>query len=279
MDEPLTRLYPGPPAEVALRGVYLAHALHRADAPMVYSNFIASLDGRIALVEPGSARHRVPAATVNPRDWRLFQELAAQAHVLITSARYFRDLAEGRAQDDLPVSAQEPYADLLEWRLAQGLAPQPAVAVVSASLDLPIPDSVDLQRRAFYVVTGEGADPGRVASLERRGLRVLFAGNGRRVEGRRLVAALVERGYCSQYAVAGPKLLHTLVASGVLRRLYLTHAHRLLGGTGYDTVLEGPALDPPADLRLAALHYDAHAPRGAGQLFGVYECCAREGAA
>lgn len=279
MSEPILRLYPGAPEPVALEGAYLAHGLHRASAaaPMVYTNFIASLDGRIALVDPGTRRHRVPAAIANPRDWRLFQELAAQAHVLVTTARYFRDLTQGQAQDALPVSTQAPYADLLAWRRAEGLAPQPAVAVVSASLDLPVPPDLDLQQRAFYVLTGEGADPGRVEALERRGLRVLFAGNGHRVDGRRLVQVLVERGYYSLYAVAGPQLLHTLVSAGVLDRLYLTHAHRLLGGAGYDTILEGAVLDPAADLRLASLYYDPHAPEGAGQSFGVYECCPRRG--
>ncbi len=275
MSESLLRLYPGPPTSVALAGAYLAHGLHRADAakPVVYSNFITSLDGRIALVEPGTRRHRVPAAIANPRDWRLFQELAAQAHVLITSARYLRDLAQGQAQDHLPVSTQAPYADLLDWRKAQGLAPQPAVAVVSASLDLPVPAGLDLHQRACYVVTGEGADPERVDALERLGLRVLFAGNGRRVEGRRLVDALVKQGYYSLCAVAGPQLLYTLVSAGALDRLYLTQAHRLLGGSEYDSILEGPTLDPSADLRLTSLYYDAHAPGGTGQLFGAYECC------
>lgn len=278
MSESLLRLYPEPSAAIPLEGAYLDHALHRATQaePIVYSNYIASLDGRIALVEPGTHRHQVPGAIANARDWRLFQELAAQAHVLVTTARYFRDLVLGQAQDHLPVSGQPAYADLLAWRKAQGLAPQPAVAVVSASLDLPIPPGLDLQQRAYYVLTGEGADPERAAALERLGMRVLFAGNGRRVEGRRLVQTLVERGYHSLYAIAGPQLLHTLVSAGALDRLYLTHAHRLLGGAGYDSVLEGPALDPSVDLRLISLHYDAHAPGPGGQLFGVYECCARK---
>ncbi|HQU15906.1 MAG: hypothetical protein B7Z66_06145 [Chromatiales bacterium 21-64-14] len=279
MSEPILRLYPGAPEPVALEGAYLAHGLHRASAaaPMVYTNFIASLDGRIALVDPGTRRHRVPAAIANPRDWRLFQELAAQAHVLVTTARYFRDLTQGQAQDSLPVSTRSPYADLLTWRRKEGLEPQPAVAVVSASLDLPIPPELDLQQRAFYVLTGEDADPDRVTALEQLGLRVLFAGNGHRVDGRRLVQVLAERGYHSLYAIAGPQLLHTLVSAGVLDRLYLTHAHRLLGGVGYDTILEGSTLDPAVDLRLEALYYDSHAPAGAGQSFGAYACCPRRG--
>jgi len=53
--------------------------------------------------------------------------------------------------------------------------------------------------------------------------------------------------------------------------------HRLLGGSEYDSILEGPALDPSADLRLTSLYYDAHAPGGTGQIFGAYECRAGEG--
>jgi len=46
----------------------------------------------------------VPDSVANPRDWRLFQELAAQADVLVMSARHLRELAAGAAQDSLRLS-------------------------------------------------------------------------------------------------------------------------------------------------------------------------------
>ena len=56
------------------------------------------LDGRIALPAAGRSSHQVPPAIANARDWRLFQELAAQADLLITSARYFRQSEDQEAQ-------------------------------------------------------------------------------------------------------------------------------------------------------------------------------------
>ena len=45
----------------------------------------------------------VPKATSNERDWRLFQELAVQADIIISSGRYLRDYAEGQTQEILSV--------------------------------------------------------------------------------------------------------------------------------------------------------------------------------
>lgn len=74
------------------------------------------MDGRIAGALPGERRQRVPAATANPRDWRLYQELAGHADVLITSGRYLRDLDASRAQDILPLGSDEAFADIRQWR-------------------------------------------------------------------------------------------------------------------------------------------------------------------
>ena len=93
MQIPVTRLYPATGEQYPLEGLYLQHHLHlegQPGTPFIYSNFITSLDGRIALGSSGSTSHKVPSATVNSRDWRLYQELAGQADLLVTSGRYFR---------------------------------------------------------------------------------------------------------------------------------------------------------------------------------------------
>jgi riboflavin biosynthesis pyrimidine reductase len=236
----------------------------------VYTNYIVSLDGRIAVEHPVTGEHRVPETIANRRDWRLFQELAAQADVLVTSARYVRQLAAGSAQDVPPISPEPEYADLTAWRTRQGLRPQPALVVLSASLDVPLDTVLARSDRPVLVVTGEGADPQRVRFLEHAGVTVITAGSGRRVEGKALVKSLAGLGFRSVYAMAGPQVLETLIIDSMLDRLYLTHAHRLVGGKSYDTLLESGLLNPPADFVLHALHYDAHAYEGAGQLFAVY---------
>ncbi len=268
-EAPVTRLFPDPPETRPLRGLYLDQAVRRCAPPFVYANFVTSLDGRIAL--GGLGGRSVPAAVANPRDWRLFQELAVQADCLLTTGRYLRQLAGGSAQDVLPIGPQPEFDDLWRWRREAGLPPQPAVAVVSASLELPDEIFIVHRARELYVVTGAGADPAGRARLERRGVRVLTAGDGARVEGRPLVDALRAHGQRWLYTIGGPQLLHSLVAADALDRLYLTFAHRLLGGTDFDSLITGAALDPAPELRLAALHLDAHAPGPGGQCFARFD--------
>jgi len=270
----LTRLFPSREEDVALEGLYLQHALHRAqlrETPLVYSNFIESLDGRIAIAHPETGEKGVPAAITNPRDWRLYQELAAQADILVTSARYVRDFAAGEAQDALPLSDDPAYADLHAWRKEQGLAPQPAVVVLSASLDLPLEVLCEKLERPVYVATGAQADPERIKTLQDAGATVLIAGEGRQVEGRALIEALRTEGFCCIYSIAGTAVLETLVTAGVINRLYLTQVHRLLGGASYHTLLEGRLLDPPVDFVLNALYYDQGNDECCSQFFSVYD--------
>lgn len=268
------QLYPQPDAgaqEQALRGLYLRQRLG-VDQPLLYSNFVTSLDGRIAVARPGRASHEVPKTITNRRDWRLYQELAAQSDVLITSARFFRQAIVNEAQDTLPLGPE--YVDLRAWRCGQGLSAQPDIAIVSASLDLPLEALSDYRtrnERRLLVLTGARAPAERRRALEQAGVEVISAGADARVEGGSLRAALDGRGYRRQYAVAGPKLLHALVTAHVLDRLYLTLAGRLLGGTEFDTLCLGPALEPAPKLHLASLHLDPEALAGADQLLAAYD--------
>ena len=271
----LLKLFPAPPEPVSLQGLYLSQALRERGSkrrPFVYTNFIASLDGRIALQDPKTGEHLVPKAIANPCDWRLFQELATQADALITSGRYIRQLARGSAQDILPLSEKPDYEDLFSWRHAQGLAPQPAVVIISASLDIPFPGVLLGNDRPIYVATGAEANRARVRAIEKRGARVLFAGAGRRVQGRALIEALGQEGFTTLYSIAGPEILETLLLDRVLDRLYLTQAHRMLGNKSFDTLLKGTYLLTPRDLKLQALYYAAVSAEGPEQTFAVYEC-------
>ncbi|MDX1698522.1 MAG: dihydrofolate reductase family protein, partial [Thiohalobacterales bacterium] len=241
MDETITQLFPATVQDVVLKGLYLEHALHsrgRDDHPFVYTNFITSLDGRIAITGEDRSTHQVPLSITNLRDWRLYQELAGQADILVTSGRYFRQSEAGEAQDILPVGNQPDYADIREWRQAQGLRSQPDIAIMSGSLDIPLETLEPYRQRRIIVVTGSEADPARVQRLEKAGIRLMIAGDDRRVDGRQMIDQLASAGYRSIYAIAGPEVFHTLLAGGTIDRLYLTLACQLLGGSDYDTLLE-----------------------------------------
>ena len=91
------------------------------------------------------------------------------------------------------------------------------------------------------------------------------------VTGDRLVQAMAALGYGAVYSATGPKVLHLLLADGVLDRLYLTLANRLLGGDPFSTIVEGPLLAPAVDMRLHTVYHDATGLDGLGQLFLCYD--------
>lgn len=268
---PLIPLYPpGDANPVAAEGRYLAHRLHRlgtAERPLVYSNYVVSLDGRIALEYPHSGHTGVPKAITSPTDWRLYQELAAQADVLLTSGRYMRELAAGKAQSDLPIGHNFP--DLIKWRENEEMEEQPAVVIFSRSLDLPLELLQGLER-TVYVATGAGADKRKLAAVTETGIPVLIAGDKNEVDGCYLVEELGEKGYRSIYSIAGPGLLDTLLRAGKVDRLYLTQVHTLLGGQHYDTLLESMVLQPAVRFELDELYLEKGDAIQLGQLFSVY---------
>jgi len=192
--------------------------------------------------------------------------------VMLTSARYFRQLAKGSAQDLLPVGMQSEYADLSTWRQQQGMAAQPDVVVISRSLDIPAAALEKVQDRRVMICTSEMADERQVSRLESLGAEVVIAGK-QRVEGIGLRQSLVARGYRSAYMIAGPEVHRTLLADKVLNRLFLTTHFQLLGGNAFHTILSG-ALDEPAPMQLRSLYLDQSDQTDQsdqiGQLFAQY---------
>ncbi len=275
----VTPLFPTGGEATALRGLYLRLALHRQAAAgeiCIYANYISSLDGRIALpIAHDDANERdfaVPTAMANQRDWRLYQELAAQADVMITSARYFRQLAEGRAQDLLPVGREPAYADLRDFRQAAGLKPQPDVVIVSNSLHIPAAALDQLRDRQLIVCCSEQADAAAVHALQARGVQVWRAG-AQQVFGQRLKQHLIAAGYRSAYMIAGPQVHRTLLADGVLDELFLTTHLSLLGGDHFHTIL-ADHLPQPVTLQLQHLFLDeGDLNDGGGQIFAHYRYC------
>jgi len=253
----ILQLYPASQHEHSLKGLYLALKLHR-QAPksdiLIYANYIASVDGRISLRDAKSGEFMVPASIANKRDWRLYQELAAQADVMLTSARYFRQLAKGKAQDLLPVGTSPEYADLAEWRKQQGLNRQPDVVVISNSLDIPASALAQLEDRRVIVCTSEEANQQKINQLQLLGISVLIAGK-QHVEGKRLKTLLIQQGYRSAYMIAGPEIHRTLLNTQVLDRLFLTTRLNLLASDAFHTILNGD-IQQPAELKLLSLYLD-----------------------
>jgi riboflavin biosynthesis pyrimidine reductase len=267
------KLFPLPAGEHDLHGLYLSHDLRQYHQQhgraFVFSNYIVSLDGRIAVPHPTRPGLTVPKAIANDRDWRLFQELAAQADILLSTGRYLRDVADGRAQELLQINDPK-FADLRQWREQQGLAPYPDIVIISRTLDFPIPETLTKGGRKVIIFTNAGPDPKRVAQLEAQAGQVIVAGHSG-VEGDLMVGELTRQGYRVIFSTSGPKILHMLLKSGSLDRLYLTQTSRILGGIPFAPIVEGPLFDPPYDMKLATLYYDPHAPENLGQLLSAYD--------
>lgn len=272
--ENIIKYYPEPVEHLPLIGAYLAHDIRyqtrSLNRPYVYANFVTSIDGRIAVPRVNSKSLTVPKNITNERDWRLFQELAAQADLIISSGRYLREWAAGHAQEILQVDDPR-FIDLRKWREAQGLSPQPDIAIVSRSLKFPIPDVLTAGGRKVIVFTVTNPDPLRTKDIETHAGQVFIAGD-KKVEGDKLVEYLNQLGYKFVYSAAGPKILHLLLADRVLNRLYLTYANRILGGENFSTIVDGNYFDYPINFNLSSLYYDPEGLDGLGQIFAAYDC-------
>ena len=269
------RIFPTPSGQVPLHGLYLSERFAPPVKPsrsFVYANFITSLDGRISLPDPRTLKRTAPRAITNPRDWRLFQELAACADAVLTSGRYVRDAPNGVSAQSFPISGKPEYSDLVRSRVSRGLPAQPAVVIVTASLDLPPLRPLVASGRPVYVATGSTAPPHKVAAVEAQGVRVLGVGNGTRVEGGKLIEALAREAHRNIALIGGGEILDTLIVDDALDRLYMTLACRMLGGLSFDTLMTGPALERAAEFSLNALHYDAAGGESAvEQLFAIFD--------
>jgi len=259
-------LLPASSESLPLEGLYLGLHLHRQAGEggiLIYSNYVASLDGRISRFNPETGDYEVPKSLANERDWRLYQELAAQSDVLITSARYFRQLSTGTAQDMLPIGSK--FESLKQWRLDQGFKAQPDVVILSRSLDIPVQAIQLLNDRSIYVITSESAPADKRAMLESQGVTVISAGE-RSVKGARLRESLIACDFKSAYMIAGPEVHRTLIDEDALDALFLTTRFTLLGSEKSHGFCEGE-LSLPHRMRLQRLYLD----REGEQMFAYYK--------
>ncbi|MEZ7003377.1 pyrimidine reductase family protein [Streptomyces sp. AD55] len=206
-------------------------------AAWLRANMVTTLDG--AGQHDGRSQPISSAA-----DMRVFGTLRALADVVIAGAETVRQ--EGYR----PARARAEFA---ERRRAAGQGPAPAIAVVSAGLEL------DFTLPLFtspltptLVLTGAAAAPGRIAAAERAGARVVIAGDGVGVDPARAVAALAGLGHTRLLTEGGPRLLGQFVAAGVLDELCLTVSPLLTAGDA-QRIAGGPAVRVPQRFALASL--------------------------
>ncbi|MEW2131303.1 pyrimidine reductase family protein [Streptomyces sp. NPDC005435] len=216
--------------------------------PYLRANMVSTLDG--------AAQHDGHSHPIScPADMRIFGTLRALADVVLVGAETVRQ--EGYR----PARARAEFAAARE---AAGQGPAPAIAIVTAGLDLDF--SLPLFTSPLVptvLLTGTDAPAGRVRAAERAGARVVVAGEGRYVEPGRAVHALAGLGYTRQLTEGGPRLLGQLVAADVLDEMCLTLAPMLAAGDA-QRIAGGPSVAVPRRFTLLSLLEED------GFLFGRY---------
>ena len=162
------------------------------------------------------------------------------------------------------------FADLKAWRTDRGLPPFADLAIVSGALNFDIPPVLVEAGRNVVIFTSAHADTEGIAKLEAQGGKVVVAGE-QSVDGEKMASELHNLGYKVVYSAAGGRTLHMLLSAGVVNRLYLSLAQRIVGGNPFAPIIEGSVLDNSTDLKLTQLYYDAIALDGCGQLLATYD--------
>ncbi|NSC24471.1 pyrimidine reductase family protein [Streptomyces albus subsp. chlorinus] len=197
-------------------------------------NMVASLDG--AIHHGGRSQPLSSKA-----DMWIFGVLRALADVVVVGAQTVRQ--EGYR----PAKRRRGFADR---RAALGQAPVPAIAVVSAGLELDF--SLPLFTEPVVptlLLTGRGAPAERVARAREAGVEVVFAGEGAGVDPARVPGVLAGRGLRRQLTEGGPTLLGEFADAGVLDELCLSIAPRIVAGSA-PRIMNGPVLPDPDEYTL-----------------------------
>src|SRR5690606_29339593 len=180
------------------------------DRTWLRMNFISSLDG-------AATREGRSGELGDPADRRLFELLRRPADAVLLGAGTARIEGYG---------AMRLADDAVAWRTAAGLAPQPAFALVSRSLDLDPTSPIFAEapvRPIVYTVASAPAE--RRAELSRVA-DVVDAGE-EDADGTRIREDMADRGLHRIHSEGGPHLFGAMLAAGAVDALHLTLAPSL----------------------------------------------------
>jgi riboflavin biosynthesis pyrimidine reductase len=214
--------------QVPLEGLYLDQRLLDRAAQirrsLVLTDFLTDKNGVIAKATK-DGRFEIPAALKNASDWGRYQELLAQADVLISGGSYFKRLAT--SQDILyQFEPGNAFENLGQWRLNAGYKKRsPDVAIVTRDLDFEIPEQLrQSDRRIVIFTTDSMAKSNKARSLSNVNTAIIGSGE-ERVEGGQLIGSLSnDMGYRVIMMVTGPRILDLLLKAERMDLIYVTQA-------------------------------------------------------
>ena len=193
--------------------------------PSVYANFVSTIDGVVAV--PSVPRSNELVAQGSDGDRFVMGLLRASADCVLVGAG---TLAGSPGGTWLAERVFPPAADAFaELRRRRGQAPRPGIAVLTGrgSID---PEHPVLGSGAVVLTSDEGARhlAGRLPNT----VEVVALGVGPRIDTRRAVEVLRERGHRRILSEAGPHTFGSLLAADAADELFLTISPLLLGNRG-----------------------------------------------
>ena len=201
--------------------------------PEVVLCLAASLDGKIA-AKPGAA----PDFTSRDDLQKLFR-LRAESDALLVGANTVR-------QEELPALVRDEA--LKRQRIDAGMPPHPLAVVVSGSLNLPWESRYFSKRRQPIYIMTAAPTPDQRRQIEALELGLLETGE--RLSFREGLRQLKALGIGKVLAEGGGRLTHSLLAEGLVDRLYLTLAPVIFGGFDTPPLCNGPLLNPSPGFEL-----------------------------
>jgi riboflavin biosynthesis pyrimidine reductase len=223
------------------------------DEPCVFANFVETIDGVVAI--PDLARSNVLISGESEADRFVMGLLRASADVVLVGSGTMLASPAGTWR---PERAYPPAADkFAELRRRRGRPERPTVAFVTAggSFD---PTHPALEHDAIVLTTAQVARAlrARVPAVS----EVVAVNDGDRVDLRRALVCLRERGHSLILSEGGPTLFGSLLASGCVDQLFLTISPFLAGHSVRSRLhlVEGLELLPDATVPLHLLSARRH---------------------
>jgi riboflavin biosynthesis pyrimidine reductase len=214
--------------QVPLEGLYLGQRLMDQAAQigrsLVMADYLTDKNGVIAKATK-EGHFEIPRTIKNSSDWGLYQELVAQADVIISAGSYFKRLKT--SQDVLyQFEPGNAFDTLGQWRLDTGYKRRsPDVAIVTRRFDFELPEELRRSGRRIIIFTTDSmANSDKAKALRNEDTLVLGCGQAG-VDGGRMIAMLSDdMGYRVILMVSGPNVLELLLQAKRLDLFYVTEA-------------------------------------------------------
>lgn len=215
----------------------------------VYANFVATLDGVVAI--PSVPKSNELVAGDNDADRFLMGVLRALADAVLVGAGVLRESPTGtwRAEKIYPPAADE-YAEL---RSALGLPEAPEIAILCGWGNID-PEHPVLRGRSVVLTSDRGAS--RLEGLLPESTVVLSLGRSPRFTGDTIIDALRARGHRRILCEAGPHTFGSLLKAQAVDELFLTTSPLVVGDAGPDSrfhLVESADLLPPVGATLTSV--------------------------